>query len=221
MKKLTVLLALTLLAACNPKKSAVQANSGTAVIAGVSTGTQCVATTATGDSTIGAVYDTTANSYNFENQVKALLSAAISPYGVGSISPIPNSADGTGVRFNGTIKLDANGNVVGSQSKLFISVYDSIYVNDHSQGFIKVNFDPSVAVADESKRPIISGSFNTQTGMGTLTVKDDYGSIVFNGTIDAQYFSGSITFQNTKTVIGTLASGSLGQFKILRCGILQ
>lgn len=218
MKKLTILIAMTLLAACSQKKSAVQANvTSTTTIAGATTGA-CLATT--GAANVGAIYDTSANSYNFENQVKGFLSATISPYDVGTISSQGNAQ--TGVRFSGVLKLDTNGNVIGAQSHILISVYDSIWLTNHytnpNEVEIQAKFDPST-----NSRSSISGQFNLQTGAGTLLLQDNYGSVQFTGTIDAQNFSGTVSYQNTTTVMSGMqpSSGSMGQFFIQRCAILQ
>lgn len=214
MKKLTIIIALTLLAACSPKKSGVKANVGAttaATIAGVTTGTQCVGTNSSVNT--GYIYDSTSNSYDFENRVKALLSATVNPAEVGTISA---QANGTGVGFTGLVKLDSNGNVIGAQSKLTITVYDSIwYMNQTEANLINLRFDPSTGSA-------LSGQFNIQTGDGFLSLKDQFGEVRFEGKIDAQNFSGTIKFQNSATVIGgSPASGTLGQFQIQRCAIFQ
>lgn len=214
MKKLTVIIALTLLAACSPKKSGVKANVGAttaATIGGVATGTQCVNTNSS--TSTGYIYDNTTNSFDFENRVKALLSATVNPAEVGSVSAMAN---GTGVGFTGLIKLDSSGNIVGAQSKLTITVHDSIwYMNQIDANKIKLNFDPATGST-------ISGQFNVQTGDGFLSLKDQYGEVRFEGKIDAQNFSGTVKFQNATTVIGgSPASGTLGQFQIQRCAIFQ
>lgn len=212
MKKILVLIALTLLANCSPKKSSVKANVGvpaTINIAGVATGTQCVNTSAN----TGMIGDNSANSINFENQVKALLSATTNPSEVGTISA---SANGTGVGFTGIIKLDASGNVVGAQSNVTITVYDSIwYMNQTPANLIELKFLPT-------NGSTLSGQFSVATGDGFLSLTDKYGEVRFEGKIDAQNFSGTVRFQNTASVIGgTPASGTLGQFQIQRCAIFK
>lgn len=210
MKKLTILIALTLLAACSPKKNSVKANAtnGTATIAGVSTGACTGVTTS-----VGTIYDN-ANSYNFENQVKGLLSATTSPYEIGSISSQGNAS--TGVRFNGAIKLDASGNVVAAQTNMKITVYDSIWLANQTQAnLIEIVFSTA-------KSSTITGQFNATSGDGFLSLKDQYGEVRFQGKIDAQNFSGTVSYQNATNVLGGApASGTLGQFFIQRCAILQ
>ena len=220
MKKLTLLLILTLLSACNPKKNSV--NSSVATISGVEVGAQCNSTTSMTSLTsniYGTIYDSTNSSYDFENRVKALLSVNLSPSEVGTISP--GQADQTGVRFSGIIKLDSSGNVVGAQSKVLISIYDSIYLMNRytnpNEQEIRIEFDPTLG-----KGAVLSGQFDTGSGVGYISMKDSYGEVRFNGTIDAQKLSGTVSFQNTTNVAGGApASGVLGQFYIQRCAFLQ
>ncbi|AGH95307.1 hypothetical protein [Pseudobdellovibrio exovorus] len=209
MKKLICLMALSLLAACSPQKSSVKSNinTTTATISGTPMG-QCT----TSVSSIGIIYDQT--SYNFESQVKGLLSATLSPNEVGSISGMANAA--TGVRFSGLVKLDGSGNVVGSQSSFKITVYDSIWqMNQTASNLIEISFTAA-------KGATISGQFNTQTGDGYLSLQDQYGVVRLTGKIDAQSFSGTVSYQNSVSVVGGQpASGNLGQFYIARCALFQ
>ncbi len=219
MKKITILIALTLLAACNPKKSSTKATVGagtTATIAGVTTGVQCASTNNTSTTNTGYIFDSSANSYNFEAQVKALLSATTNPSEVGTISA---QANGTGVGFTGVVKMDSDGNIIGAQSKVTITVYDSIwYSNQTAANLIELKFDQ----ATTTNAAVISGQFNVTTGDGFLSLKDKYGEVRFEGKIDAQNFSGTVKFQNATTVVGgSPASGTLGQFQIKRCAIFQ
>lgn len=217
MKKLVVLISLSLLAACSPKKSSVKSNVNAAAASGsVFAGTQCPAGSTNTANNVGSIYDTTMNSYNFENQVKLLLSATISPYDVGMISSQGNAS--TGVRFSGTIKLDASGNVLGgNQSSAKITVYDSFWLaNQTDSNKIVLDFNPS-------RGGTISGQFNLQSGDGTLTLQDQYGQVTFTGRLDAQSFSGTVSFQNNVTVLQNTqpASGNLGQFYVQRCALFQ
>jgi hypothetical protein len=212
MKKLTlVILALFVMAGCNPKKNAVKAN--VATISGVTVGTQCTNTNQ--NSNVGTIYGQ-AMSLNFEQQVKALLSATTNPSDIGSISP--NQSDSTGVRFSGRVKLDAAGNVVATQSKVTITIYDSYILMDNTIQPVILDLDPSAA----GKNIQISGQFNTSSGDGFISIRDQYGEIRFQGRIDAERFSGTVTFANTQNVTGGQpASGTLGQFWIQRCSFLQ
>lgn len=170
-------------------------------------------------SPIGTVYDqgqqqpNLYSSGSFEDRVKAFLSATVNPTEVGQISSAPT--DSTGVRFQGTIKLDQNGMVVSAQSKILIKVYDSYMLQNSSYQAIPVQIDGANGGSSE-------GQFNMQTGMGYIVFKDQYGEIRFDGKIDAQYFSGTMSFRNNASVAGgTPAQGQLGQFYVARCGIIQ
>jgi len=217
MKKLIILIALTGLAACSPKKSSVKAE-----VVGVASspiGAQCPATGAQTAAVTGYIFDSTATSYNFENQFKALLSATTDPSLISTISPLPNATGGTGVGFTGLVKLDTAGGVVGAQSKVTITVYDGQwYMNQTAANLIVLDFAPT----NTANPATITGQFNMQTGEGVLSLNDKYGEIRFQGRIDAQNFSGSVSFKNTTSVLGgSPASGTLGQFSIQRCALLQ
>lgn len=203
-----------MLAACSPKKSAVKSNVSAVPAGSILGGTQCPTGSTNSANNVGSIYDTSMNSYNFENQVKGLLSAAVSPYEVGSISPQGNSS--TGVRFSGTVKLDGSGNVLGPQSSVKITVYDSIwFANQSPSNLIEINFAPQ-------RGATIGGQFNLSSGEGTLTLQDQYGQVTFTGRLDAQSFSGTVSYQNSVSVLGgTPASGNLGQFFIQRCALFQ
>lgn len=212
MKKLTILVALVLLGACSPKKNSLKADNANATIAGIPVGAQCAAGTQQG--LVGSIYDSSAQSMNFESRVKGLLSAYLKPSEVGNISA--GQADSTGVRFNGTVKLDSNGAVIAAQTNVTITIYDSIWLtNQTADNLIEMKFNTA-------KASVISGQFNTSTGTGFISLKDNYGEVRFEGTIDAQKLSGNVTFQNLTTVVGgSPASGTLGQFWVNRCAFLQ
>lgn len=213
MKKLSLLIILCLVAACSPKKDSVRSTRS----AGANIGGLGVNQCPNGASNIGAIYDNgqILSSGTFEDRVRALLSATMLPQDVGSISSMPT--DSTGVRFSGKMKLDTNGNVVAAQSIIRVDVYDSIWLQNRmsnpNEQAIQIEFDPAAGAT-------ITGQFNMQSGQGYINLHDQYGDVRFTGTLDAQYFSGTVTFQNTVSVVGSPAQGTLGQFYILRCGIV-
>ncbi len=218
MKRLTLLLILMVgFTACQPKKDSVRANA--AALGGSVAGFGLTGQCASGMSNIGAIFDSGQSSIygNFESQVKSLLSATVLPEDIGSIAAGSNET--TGVRFAGTLFLETSGQVVASKSKLAVTVYDSVWyqnslTNPSEQGIL-LEFNPA-------KGATISGSFAPTTGQGFLLVKDQYGEIRFDGSYNAQYFSGTVTFKNTANVTGAQAtSGSLGQFVINSCGIIK
>ena len=221
MKKLTLLLGLIILAGCNPKKSSVK--SATTATAEITSLTSCAGQSQSG---VGVIYDNSQTSMNFNNMVKALLTVNINPNNVGTVSFGPN--DSTGVRFTGKIKLDGAGNVVQAQSKISISIYDSIWLNERYTNpqaeEIKIEFDPS-----RNNGAVITGQISTSGGANSfISFKDSYGEIRFENVqanvsgSTASNLSGTVRFQNSTNVLGgTPYSGTLGQFFIQRCAFLE
>lgn len=206
---------------CQPKKNSVRAAAVNPLgaINGVNgiTGIGNVASTCMqGESTMGAIIDSS-NPMTFSDRVKALLTATMYPQDVGTVGA--SLGDSTGVRFTGSIYLDTNGNVNGTNSNIKVMVYDSIWLNDYivnpaTEG-IPLDFNPNQGAT-------LSGNFNVSSGQGYLLMKDSYGEIRFDGTITATTFAGSVTFRNYTNITGqSAASGSLGQFTISSCGIIR
>lgn len=206
--------------ACQPKKDTVrgQTNPLYNPINGVTglgnIGVACAQSQT--QSTMGAITDSMQPG-TFSDRVKALLTATMYPQDVGTVGS--SLGETTGVRFTGTVYLDANGNVNASSSNVKITVYDSIWYTDYltnpSTDGIPLDFNPSQGAT-------LSGQFNVTSGQGYLLMKDSYGEIRFDGTITSQTFSGNVTFRNSANVTGqAAASGSLGQFTISSCGIIR
>ncbi len=228
MKKLFILLpSFLLVIACNPKKEAVRGNfnrDASGNIVGTFTGTNSCPQ---GVSGIGTIFDDgqlaqvslDSVSGNFETRVKALLSATTSSDEVGQISG--SATDQTGVRFQGVVKLDTSGLVIGAQSKMLIKIYDSYVLNSQLDPNGK-KYEPIAIEFLPTSGSQIQGKFNLQTGEGSISFRDSYGEVRFEGRMDAQTFSGAIKFQNTRNVNGgAAASGTLGQFYVARCGLIQ
>lgn len=216
----TVFTLLFLLASCQQKKStgarANLVNSGNSGI--TSLGGSLGACNSTSQ-VVGTIFDGGTNvSGSFQDRVVALLSATVLPQDVGTVSSAANDASGTGIRFTGSVKLNQTGAVVAAQSSVEIDVYDSIWLQNKTYNPTEEPIKLGFSVADGST---LSGQFNLTTGQGYLVLKDQYGQIRFDGQLDAQYFSGTISFANTSSVSGTAASGTLGQFKTLTCGFFS
>lgn len=216
--KQIILLSILVLAfgGCNPKKESKRTAGMRTAISGT-TGSYTPTTYSCGQnlSSIGAIYDQ-GSSFNgsFESRVKGLLSATIDPSEVGQISSAPN--DSTGVRFQGQIKLDSNGNVDLAQTKMVIKVYDSYVVQSATDGSNQYQAIP-IEFAQAA-----GGQFNMQTGSGYVVFRDQYGEIRFDGNLSGDYLSGQVSFANTTNVTGgAAASGVLGQFYVARCGIIK
>ncbi|MES2801290.1 MAG: hypothetical protein V4654_02260 [Bdellovibrionota bacterium] len=219
---LLTIVALTVIG-CNPKKESDKRTSGnggrSAAIAGTTTGAFTQSYCGNNLSSIGTIYDqgTQASLFstgNFEARVKGLLSATIDPNEIGQISSSPN--DQTGVRFQGTIKVESNGTVNLAQSKILIKVYDSLVLQSASDGSNQYQPIPiEFSAAAE-------GQFNLQTGSGYVIFRDQYGEIRFDGNLSGDYLSGQVSYVNLVNVTGgSAASGVLGQFYVARCGIIK
>jgi len=183
-----------------------------------------------GQSTFGTIYEQSYSvqstqyiQYNssFEDRVKGLLSVLINPSEVGSISGY--DSDSTGVRFQGTIKLDASGNVVPAQTKLYIKVYDS-YVLNGALDSSGQKYSPIPISFDGKSGQSVTGHINLQTGAGSVVFSDQYGNIRLDGQYDSSgLFRGTVSYTNTVTVVQgqSPSSGILGQFYIARCAFIQ
>lgn len=217
---LLTIVALTF-ASCNPKKESAKRTSGvrSAIVAATTNGAFTQSFCGNNLSSIGTIYDqgTQASLYstgNFESRVKGLLSATIDPNEVGQISSAPS--DQTGVRFQGTIKVESNGTVNLQQTKILIKVYDSFVLQSATDGSnqyqpIPIEFTSAAA-----------GQFNMQTGSGYVIFRDQYGEVRFDGNLSGEYLSGQVSFANSTNVTGgSAASGVLGQFYVARCGIIK
>jgi len=218
---LLTIIALTFVS-CNPKQESATKRTNAvraATVAGTTNGTFTQSFCGNNLSSIGTIYDqgTQASLYsngNFEARVKGLLSATIDPSEIGTISSSAN--DQTGVRFQGTIKVDSNGSVNLQESKILIKVYDSFVLQSASDGSnqyqpIPIEFTTAA-----------SGQFNMQTGSGYVIFSDQYGDVRFDGNLSGEYLSGQVSFVNRTNVTGgSAASGVLGQFYVARCGIIK
>ena len=219
MKKAVLLTLIALsFVGCNPAKEASKRTSGnggrSATISGTTNGAFTQSFCGNSNlSSVGTIYDQS-SSYNFEARVKGLLSATIDPSEVGTISAGTN--DQTGVRFQGTFKIDSNGTVNLQQSKILIKVYDSYVLQsaiDGSNQYQPIPIEFTSAAA---------GQYNAQTGVIYVVFKDQYGEVRFDGKLSGDYLSGQVSFVNSTNVTGgAAAQGVLGQFYIARCGIIQ
>lgn len=212
-----LILVLAAFTACQPKRDSVRSAVSPTNPVGVLGGLTNIPTTCgQGQSSMGAIFDS-AQPSTFQARVVSLLSATMYPQDIGTVGA--SIGDTTGVRFTGSLLLDASGNVNPTSSNLKITVYDSIWYNQYimnpSTEGIPLEFNPSQGA-------VISGQFNVSTGLGFFQVKDNFGEIRFDGTITSQNFTGTVTFKNDVNVTGqAAATGPLGQFTISSCGIIR
>lgn len=156
----------------------------------------------------------TGQNANFESDVKNFLSATINPDEVGQI----NAA--SSVKFMGTVKTDSAGNVI-SGSQLYFTITDSFAAQGGFDSYGNV-YKPITLTFDQNSGAQFSGQINKQTGLMSINVRDSYGTLQLTGIVDAQSFSGTISYQNTQHILGNSpAGGTLGQFRVARCGFLQ
>lgn len=166
----------------------------------------------TGQTNVGNIYGT---NYNFENEVKAFASATLSPDQLGQIGYQLGSP--TGVDFYGTFQFDSNGQIVAQNSNLRIEIIDSYAVSQNGQ-------PPLVGRYVIGMQQAFSGTIQRGSSMSpfTVTFKDEFGEITFNGSIQNGFATGTVTYRNYVAVSGyTPAAGTLGQFTMYACALIK
>jgi hypothetical protein len=208
----TVLLAMLTLASCAKKddsstRSATRAGNG---IAPSSTTNSCSNPTTMA---WGKIYDpNNSNSTSFESQVKDFVSATLDPESFGTISG--NINDRTGLDINLSLPFDSSGNLIIASAEISIKIVDS-FVGQNYQGTVVA---PYYVTFSQAK----SGSYNRNTRQVTAVFEDEYGSITISGSTDGQqYVTGTVSYQNYKSVVGTAKAGTLGAFKTYTCATIK
>lgn len=216
MKK-TVVLLFTFIAvtSCAPRK-----NSGVAARNGANVGidnTVNIGNQSCASAALGMIYNNSLSPQVFETRVKDFLSATINPNEVGSIG----SGNNSGVTFSGVFKFDTAGNIQTSGTQLVFTITDSFAL----QGGYDIYGNPYKPITvkfEQSSGAQFSGQWNRQNNSVNVTIQDSYGTVQLQGSVDAQYFSGTMSFQNTQHVLGSAPlQGTLAQFRIARCGFFQ
>lgn len=239
MKKFILISMVSLLfVGCDPKQQTVGRSAITRtsnVFGGLNTGYVSSNSCANQQAGLGTIFETSytvqvpqynnfATNGSFEQRVKNLLSATMDPSEVGQISALDNDQSSrTGVRFQGTIKLDQNGNVIPAQTRLYIKIYDSFVASGQTDANGQP-YQPIPISFENQAGQTVAGQINKQTGQGTIIFRDQYGEIRLDGQAGADgYFKGSVSFTNTTTVLQgqAPASGLLGQFYIATCAFIQ
>jgi len=159
----------------------------------------------------------------FFNAVQYFVSSTIDPTKeLGAVSGRPGQK--TGVRFWGSVELESpfNGNWFNrnqkirlSTAQLHISIWDSFVGQKDGSG----NVIPEYSI---HMKGAASGSVDS-LGRVTITFRDDYGSITFQGSQRGSDFTGTVQFDNTRYWDGTTpgATGTLGTFKVSTCGFFR
>ncbi|HPI40008.1 MAG TPA: hypothetical protein PLJ21_04340 [Pseudobdellovibrionaceae bacterium] len=210
--KVASILTLTvLLQACgkNEENSGSPGRVGTTAVS-VSPTTSC---TSTDQMQIGRVYDETNGAMNptFKEQIKNFISGFADPSDIGDISGL--YYDNTRVEFVGSLKFDAQGNIIGQQSQIKMSVYDSKTIYENAAPF-NMKLEPAQGMT-------ITGTYNKSNGYVDVQFSDGSGVVTIEAKNDGKFLSGGIKFNNKTSVIGGSAkSGRLGSFYISSCAIL-
>jgi hypothetical protein len=154
--------------------------------------------------TTGRVYADQAYTDQFNNAVKALVSASMDPSKLGTVDPYD------GVRFSGFIAFNSNGTLNFAGSRLKLEIWDDIAVSGE---------DLPVTI---SFKTMTQGAVKN-TGEATLLFEDAYGSIKFVGQISGNAFYGKASYVNKKHFDGKTKpfSGDLGDFEIASCGLFN
>lgn len=178
---------------------------------GDETETTLSAKCANGESAVGLIKeDGQSGSATFRQRVGDLVSASLDPQFLGEITG--EGATGTGLDLYMRLKTDAQGKIDAS-SALQIAIYDS-YVGTIDQDGKQVQPYPIVITKGAS------GSVDRTQKTFQVVFSDDYGSLTFQGTYDANVARGSVHFTNTRSFDGGAPrSGKLGTFLIPGCGI--
>lgn len=192
------------LVACGRANDKKQLN-GTAYGAGVYS-----ATCSNGQDAVGMIFDG-GNSTNFRTQVAAYVSSWMDPNSLGMIDGGQNSTQ-TGVDFRGKFRFDGSGQVVRQDTGVIITIIDSY----SAQG------QPAIAPADYTQK-VVAGSINTGSRTFEVTMQDQYGYVKFTGQFDNNFAWGQVQFANSRSVNNMYQpqSGTLGAFKIAKCGLLD
>lgn len=159
----------------------------------------------------GKIYSSQ-NPAGFTDSVQKFVSATMDPSGIGTVSGELQTQ--TGIFLHAAFKFDSAGNVDLANSGFTMSIYDS-YVGNYYEGKVIEPYTIQFTQAD-------SGTINRQARSFSITFKDDYGDITFNGTYgSSNIISGTVSFKNyTSAVGGSLYSGVLGQFSIYSCAVV-
>jgi hypothetical protein len=149
---------------------------------------------------------------SFMQKVLDLVSSTLSPDLFGYVSC--QHADSTGIRFKGYIEVDGNGNVALGRSSLRLVIWDSEAGKQTADGETipeyPIDFDR-----------VQSGSM--QGNHAELVFADEYGEIRFSGNYDQNYYRGTLSFRNNKSVDGGAPrSGTFpGEFVVKTCGFFR
>lgn len=158
---------------------------------------------------VGVIYGSDSNT--FTATIKSLLSASMDESDVGNVAATlqDQASSRTGITFYGAIAVRSDGYLDYYNSALQIAIYDDQTITEGLDP-IQINFNQlSSAYVDSSN--------------AKLEFADEYGSIIFEGTYDTNYYQGTIRFINkiNYSTADVLNSGTLGHFRVKTCGFFR
>ncbi len=159
----------------------------------------------TGYNNIGSqwVYLQALDYNSFLISLKGLVSASMDPSGLGSIS---NYGD---VALIGYIDMNQQYSINAANSRFRLEIWDD-YAQSGSASAIALSFNSL-------------SNYSVNGNQINLVFQDAYGQIFINGQLGGGDFYGTVSFKNSKSFDGstTMASGTLGTFKVPYCGFFR
>lgn len=113
---------------------------------------------------------------------------------------------------NGRFNQSFPNGTVNSSARLHIEIYDSNYGQPNAEGSVTTQ---TVVHIGSDAPGFKSAGGNIVNGQATLTFQDEIGTITLQGTVQGQYFSGTILYNQAETGGDTR---TLGQFNVPTCG---
>lgn len=167
----------------------------------------------------GQIWRQNLSQNQFYSAVQGLVSSTIDPYSLGAVSGDVNQ--NTGVWFWGDVRMaqgffNPNGNqsaqINGAVAELRIVIWDS-FAGQTVNG----------ARVPEYPIHIRGASGTVQGNQASIIFQDGYGQIRLDGTYNANYFSGTISYANSRRYDGSTpgATSSLGSFYVPTCGFFR
>lgn len=207
------------LVACGSRSDSGRANvrasaNGTNSTLGVSTA-GFIEKCSSGQSAVGAVFDTTATSYGgtFRDRVGGLVSATMDPSKFGEISGQYGAQTGIDLRLR--LLQSGTGAVDASRSQLQLVIYDSLVGQSNGSGG---TYQPYPITITGSA----TGTINQAGRQFQVAFSDNYGTVQITGTWDQTQASGTVIFQNKTHFNGGMpATATLGAFVFPTCALFQ
>jgi hypothetical protein len=146
----------------------------------------------------------------FQYNTAGLASATIPEAALGNVND-GSAYDGTGIAFGAKVILNGNvkitnapaGTAIASNSRMGLGIYDS---------FVNQSADSTGTQIGPIQIQMLQASGSVGGGKADVIFTDDFGTIEFKGTYDAQLFTGTATYINKVKVDAPGAKGATGTF---------